>query len=63
MNSGTELRVLDVDETLTFKLRGMLIYLMRNRQAADYDVEPQIRFFCLSISSDNILWIFTQMNF
>lgn len=30
MNSGTELRVLDVDETLTFKLGGMLIYLMRS---------------------------------
>lgn len=47
MNSGTELRVLDVDETLTFKLRGMLICLMRNRLAADYDVDPKIRFFLL----------------
>lgn len=50
MNSGTELRVLDVDETLTFKLGGMLIYLMRSRLAADYDVDPKIRFFYLSIS-------------
>lgn len=48
MNSGTELRVLDVDETLTFKLRGMLIYLMRKRLAADYDVDPKIRFFSAS---------------
>lgn len=63
MNFGTEFRELDVDETLTFKLRGMLIYLMRNRQAADYGIVPQIRFYCLSINTDNIIYIFTQMNF